>query len=118
MQALITHIQSNILIQFDLDHKKLYFNNTNKTFAWKSEGDVNCNIYQMSSRSGCDSGCLCSNPEIDSWPLINETSITVEDQLLDEQGRLVAFNIDAYNDDQIKCSNKILVAKFLVEETG
>ena len=100
----------------------MYFNDTNKTFAWKSGGDIvspNCDIYQISSQYECDRGCLCSNPQSDVWPFTNESSITIgEDQLFDDQGQLVVFNIDACDDDQIKCTNKILVAKFLVDESG
>ena len=73
----------------------------------------------MSSQYGCDRGCLCSNPQFDVWLFINESSVTIgEDQLFDDQGRLVVFNIDAYDGEQRKCTNKILVAKFLVDETG
>lgn len=120
MQLLITQFQSNIRI--DLDHNNLYFNVTNKTFAWKNESDTvsqDCDIYQMSSQSGCDSGCLCDNPVIEYWPFINETSITIgEDQIFDDDGRLVVFNIDAYDSDQRICTNKILVSKFFVNENG
>ena len=119
---LITQFQSNVI--FDLDHNNLYFNNTNKTFAWKSESDTisqDCDIYQMSAQSGCDKRCLCGNPVTERWPIINETSITIgEDQIFDNDSRLVVFNIDACDSHQPEriCTNKNLVSKFYVNENG
>ena len=121
----LTPLFQSSIYHIDLDHNNLYFNNTNKTFAWKSvrEGDglllLDCDNYQMSSVYGCYKGCLCSNEHIESWPFTNETSITVgEDDLFDDQGQLVVFDIDAYDSNQTACTNNALIAKFLVDETG
>ena len=107
----------------DLDHNNLYFSSTNKTFAWKSDGGViDCDFYQLSSQYGCsDSVCLCSSQQIHLWPLSNETSTSVgEYDLFDDTGELVAFNIDAYDSisDHRECMNKILEARFLINESG
>ena len=74
-----------------LDHQRLYFGISNKTFAWKHiQPASNDNIsYKMESKEGC---CR-ENTIVNTWNDIDDSEITLPNNALANNGELVYFNI-------------------------
>lgn len=95
---------------FDLDHQRLVFGKSFKTFAWKSTITENCDVFQMTPTT-CDN---MFSPRVAIG--IHETITVTSAELKDENDMYYYWKFVATDRDRHVC--QVILPYIVVNESG